>query len=56
MSYEQGPASSQEESLLTIDEIDRLASRNGNPSETLLYAKQDRLENWRLLQELAGLR
>ena len=35
MSYEQGPASSQEESLLTIDEIDRLASRNGNPSETL---------------------
>jgi starch phosphorylase len=35
VSYEQGPASSQEESLLTIDEIDRLASRNGNPSETL---------------------
>jgi pyruvate/2-oxoacid:ferredoxin oxidoreductase beta subunit/NAD-dependent dihydropyrimidine dehydrogenase PreA subunit len=28
----------------------------GNPSETLLAAKQDRLENWRLLQELAGLR
>jgi pyruvate/2-oxoacid:ferredoxin oxidoreductase beta subunit/NAD-dependent dihydropyrimidine dehydrogenase PreA subunit len=30
--------------------------RDGNPSETLLTAKQDRLENWRLLQELAGLR
>ncbi len=30
--------------------------RDGNPSETLLMAKQDRLENWRLLQELAGLR
>jgi pyruvate/2-oxoacid:ferredoxin oxidoreductase beta subunit/NAD-dependent dihydropyrimidine dehydrogenase PreA subunit len=30
--------------------------RDGNPSETLLGAKQDRLENWRLLQELAGLR
>ncbi|HEV3142364.1 MAG TPA: thiamine pyrophosphate-dependent enzyme [Gemmataceae bacterium] len=29
---------------------------DGNPSETLLWAKQDRLENWRLLQELAGLR
>jgi hypothetical protein len=30
--------------------------KEGNPSETLLYAKQDRLENWHLLQELAGLR
>jgi pyruvate ferredoxin oxidoreductase beta subunit len=30
--------------------------KDGNPSETLLAAKQDRLENWRLLQELAGLR
>jgi pyruvate ferredoxin oxidoreductase beta subunit len=30
--------------------------RNGNPSETLLRARQDRLENWYLLQELAGLR
>ena len=30
--------------------------KDGNPSETLLMAKQDRLENWRLLQELAGLR
>ena len=29
---------------------------DGRPSETLLMAKQDRLENWRLLQELAGLR
>lgn len=27
----------------------------GNPSETLLAARQDRLENWNLLQELAGL-
>lgn len=30
--------------------------RDGNPSDTLLMAMQDRLENWRLLQELAGLR
>ncbi len=30
--------------------------RQGNPSQTLLAARQDRLENWRLLQELAGLR
>jgi pyruvate/2-oxoacid:ferredoxin oxidoreductase beta subunit len=28
--------------------------KDGNPSETLLYAKQDRLENWHVLQELAG--
>jgi pyruvate/2-oxoacid:ferredoxin oxidoreductase beta subunit/NAD-dependent dihydropyrimidine dehydrogenase PreA subunit len=30
--------------------------REGNPSPTLLAAREDRLENWRLLQELAGLR
>jgi pyruvate/2-oxoacid:ferredoxin oxidoreductase beta subunit/NAD-dependent dihydropyrimidine dehydrogenase PreA subunit len=30
--------------------------KDGNPSETLAWAKQERLENWRLLQELAGLR
>ena len=30
--------------------------KDGNPSETLLAAKQDRLENWHVLQELAGLR
>ena len=30
--------------------------KDGNPSELLLWAKQERLENWRLLQELAGLR
>jgi len=30
--------------------------KDGKPTETLLMAKQDRLENWRLLQELAGLR
>jgi hypothetical protein len=29
--------------------------KEGNPSEVLLTARQDRLENWRLLQELAGL-
>jgi pyruvate ferredoxin oxidoreductase beta subunit len=28
---------------------------DGNPSETILRAKQDRLENWHVLQELAGL-
>jgi len=30
--------------------------RDGNPSETLGRAREDRLSNWRLLQELAGLR
>jgi pyruvate ferredoxin oxidoreductase beta subunit len=30
--------------------------REGNPSHTLLAGREDRLENWRLLQELAGLR
>ncbi|TWU09339.1 Pyruvate synthase subunit PorB [Symmachiella macrocystis] len=30
--------------------------KDGNPSETLLASKQDRLENWHQLQELAGLR
>jgi pyruvate/2-oxoacid:ferredoxin oxidoreductase beta subunit len=29
--------------------------RDGKPSETLLVAKQDRVENWRVLQELAGV-
>lgn len=29
--------------------------KDGNPSETLLRAKQERLENWKQLQELAGL-
>ncbi len=29
--------------------------KQGNPSELLLKTNQDRLENWRLLQELAGL-
>jgi len=28
----------------------------GNPSPTLLIAKQDRLENWHVLQDLAGVR
>ena len=30
--------------------------KEGNPSETLLRAKEDRLENWWVLQELAGVR
>jgi len=30
--------------------------KDGNPSETLLWAKQERLENWHVLQELAGLK
>ena len=29
--------------------------KDGKPSETILRANQDRLENWRTLQELAGL-
>ena len=28
---------------------------DGNPSDTLLTAQQDRLENWRMLQEMAGI-
>lgn len=30
--------------------------RDGNPSHTLLAGREDRLENWHTLQELAGLR
>lgn len=30
--------------------------KDGNPSELILMTKQDRLENWHVLQELAGLR
>ncbi len=30
--------------------------KDGNPSQLLLWAKQERLENWHLLQELAGIR
>src|SRR5579864_1414941 len=29
--------------------------KDGNPSDLLMVAKQDRLENWKLLQELAGI-
>ena len=29
--------------------------KDGNPSEVLMAAQQDRLENWRVLQELAGI-
>ncbi len=29
--------------------------KDGNPSETLFKAKQERLENWRTLQELAAI-
>ena len=30
--------------------------KDGNPSPTLVWANEERLENWHLLQELAGLR
>ena len=30
--------------------------KDGNPSATLLSSNQERLENWHLLQELAGIR
>jgi hypothetical protein len=30
--------------------------KDGNASATLQAAQQDRLENWHMLQELAGLR
>jgi pyruvate ferredoxin oxidoreductase beta subunit len=29
--------------------------KDGNPSETLLRSKKDRVDNWRVLQELAGI-
>jgi pyruvate/2-oxoacid:ferredoxin oxidoreductase beta subunit len=30
--------------------------KEGNPSPEMLLAQEDRLENWRLLQELAGVK
>ena len=30
-------------------------ARNGNPSETLMAAQEDRRQNWRMLQEMAGI-
>jgi hypothetical protein len=30
--------------------------KDGSPSATILAAQQDRLENWRMLQELAGIK
>jgi pyruvate ferredoxin oxidoreductase beta subunit len=30
--------------------------KEGNPSATLIATNQERLENWRLLQELAGIK
>lgn len=48
----------------TIDFIDFCRSegrfgkhfdKEGNPSETLLRSKKDRVDNWRVLQELAGI-
>jgi len=30
--------------------------KDGNPSQTLLAAQEDRLQNWHILQELAGIR
>jgi len=30
--------------------------KDGNPTLTLLYTQEERLRNWRLLQELAGVR
>ena len=29
--------------------------KEGNPSEAILASNEDRLKNWRLLQELAGV-
>ena len=30
--------------------------KDGNPSATLISTNQERLENWKLLQELAGVK
>jgi pyruvate ferredoxin oxidoreductase beta subunit len=39
--------------------IDTICSKHfdndGNPSETLIKAKQERLDNWHVLRELAGI-
>ena len=29
--------------------------KEGNPSDLLLFAQEDRLENWKMLQEMAGI-
>jgi hypothetical protein len=34
----------------------KLLDKEGQPLEALLITQQDRLKNWQLLQELAGLR
>ncbi len=40
----------------TEDRFAKHFDKEGNPSPTLLAVQQDRLENWRLLQELAGVK
>jgi len=30
--------------------------KDGNPSATIIAARQERLENWRILQDLAGVK
>jgi len=53
------PKTKQEVSFLDFARSEGRFSKHfdaeGNPSDTMLAAKQDRLENWHLLQELAGL-
>ena len=39
-----------------FDDQGRKFDKDGNPSPTLLAAQQDRLENWHMLQELAGIK
>lgn len=40
----------------TEGRFSKLFGRDGKPSQALLDSRQDRLENWRLLQELAGVK
>jgi pyruvate ferredoxin oxidoreductase beta subunit len=40
----------------TLARFAKQFDKDGNPSATLQAAQQERLENWHLLQELAGLR
>jgi hypothetical protein len=39
----------------TVSRFAKHFDKDGNPSETLLRAKQERPDNWHTVQELAGI-
>ena len=49
------PESEQSSATFSEGRFSKQFDREGNPSETLLLSRQDRLENWHQLQELAGI-